>query len=516
MGAGLCWIDYNQDGWLDLYLVNSHSLDEADYWADNGGLPTNALFESWGGRFQNVSQETGTDLAHRGNGCVVADFNLDGWPDIYITAHGPNALLWNNGDGTFTEGADAAGVAATQGGIQPEWNSAASVGDLNGDGWPDLFVAGYIDLSKTIPRPTGHFPQDYYGIPDRLYINQGAGSAGGPTTFREMTLDVGLTRAERGLGSIFTDLDEDGDLDLYIANDGHPNRLYANEPAPFHPLGFRLVDLTETADIGDSGSGMGVTNGDYDGDGALDLFITNWDTELNALYRNLVTDDETNAKGLLTFQYSTYRIGLSGLGNNLTGWGTHLMDVDHDTDLDIITVNGHVPITDFAQDAQLVRYYRNRSHTLAGTNPRLGQFLDWTKQAGLDEIGNLMARGSAAADYDNDGDLDIAINNIGGAAVLLLNQTIQTGQARAGNWLILDAGRLMPGLRAVLTLPDGRELVREVLSGSSYLASEDPRLHFGLGMAQQVEKIEITWPNGEVEVLTNIEANQIVRLGEAD
>ena len=181
---------------------------------------------------------------------------------MYVTADGPNALLWNNGDGTFSEGAAAAAVAA------PEWNSAASVGDLNGDGWPDLFVAAYIDLERKIPNPSGAFPQDFYGLPDHLYLSNGSPNADGSLTFREVTVEAGLQKEERGLGALFSDIDQDNDLDLYIANDGHPNRLYINEPTQeASGLGFRLVDMTATADVGDSGSGMGITGGDYDGDG---------------------------------------------------------------------------------------------------------------------------------------------------------------------------------------------------------------------------------------------------------
>ena len=495
MGAGLCWLDYDNDGWLDLYLVNSHALDEVDYWVNQGDLPRNALLRNEQGQFRRVDAAN-ADLALRGNGCVAADFNNDGWTDIFITAHGPNQLLWNRGDGSFTEGAAQAGVDAS------EWHSAAAVGDLNGDGLLDLFVAAYIDPFTTIPKPTGHFPQDHYGLPDRLYINQGLDAATGMAAFREITELAGLARAERGLGALLSDLDGDGDLDLYIANDGHRNRLYANEPLVDDPenLGFRFVDLTAVADVGDSGSGMGVTSGDYDGDGQFDLFVTNWDTELNALYRNNLAD-----AGTLAFQYSTYRIGMSGMGNGLTGWGTHMADFDHDTDADLLTVNGHVPISDPAVDAQLVRFYQNRTWHLGEKSARSGQFLDWTAQVGLNTLGPLMARGSAAADYDNDGDLDIAINTIGGHPVLLQNQAVESG---SGNWLMVETVGNRPGTLVIAELEDGRVLRRELRTGSSYLASEDPRLHFGLGDARRLPRVAVRWPDGSMTVLRDVVINQ--------
>ncbi|MCZ7570823.1 MAG: ScyD/ScyE family protein [Ardenticatenaceae bacterium] len=503
MGGGLCWIDYNNDGWLDLYVVNSHAEDEEAFWRRHGGLPRNALFRNDHGRFTDVTAASGTDLAMRGNGCVAADFNGDGRWDLYVTADGPNALLWNNGDGTFTEGAAVAGVAA------PEWNSAAVVGDVNGDGLPDLFVAAYIDLNHKIPKPSGAFPQDYYGLPDRLYLNNGAppGSPAGRVTFREVTEAAGLLREERGLGALLGDLDRDGDLDLYIANDGQPNRLYANEPWPGgvqadpERLGFRFVDLTNTANVGDSGSGMGVAGGDYDGDGLIDLFITNWERELNALYRN-----ETAEEGHLTFQYSTFRIGISGLGNGLTGWGTALVDVDQDTDEDLLIVNGRVPVTNLASDPELVRLYRNRSWNLDGSQGPAGQFREWTEQVGLKAVGPLLGRGSAVADYDNDGDPDVAINTIAGNLVLLQND------GRHGNWLQVKFDGFFPGAFATLELPDGRQLVRDLYTGSSYLASEDPRLHFGLGSASVVPHLLVVFPNGQRLEFNNVRANQMLRV----
>ncbi len=496
MGGGLCWIDYDNDGWLDLYVVNSYAEDEIAFWQANGGLPHNRLYHNVGGRFEDVSEPSRAGLTHRGNGCVAADFDSDGWPDLYVTAYGPNALLWNNGDGTFTEGAAMAGVAA------PEWSSAAAVADLNGDGWLDLYVGGYIDFKRKIPKPAGAFPQDYYGIPDRLYLNRGPDAAG-KVIFEEVTQPAGLVKEERALGAIFTDVDGDGDRDLYIANDGHPNRLYRNDPWPggidADParLGFRFVDVTQSADVGDTGSGMGVASGDYDGDGRFDLFITNWERELNALYRNT-----TEVGGPVTFQYSTFRIGISGLGNGMTGWGTHWIDLDHDTDRDLLIVNGRVPVTNLQSDPELVRYYRNRTWNAAGASDRPGQFVEWTQQVGLKDLGPLLGRGSALGDFDNDGDPDIAINQIAGDLVLLENDGVR------GNWLQVDLGGVYPGAAVTVELPDGRRLVSEVHAGSSYLAAEDPRLHFGLGAATRAERVIVRWPDGAISEVTDVAANQ--------
>ena len=369
----------------------------------------------------------------------------------------------------------------------PQWNSAAAVGDINLDGWPDLFVAAYIDLEKMIDRPSGAFPQDFLGLPDHFYLNNG------DRTFSDVTVEVGLTREERGLGALFSDLDGDLDLDLYVANDGHPNRMYLNE-ADDGPASFRFVDISVDSGTNDSGSGMGIAGGDYDGDGRYDLLVTNWNTELNALFRNTYT-----GQGEPTFLYSTARIGIAGLGNNMTGWGTTWADFDHDTDQDLLVVNGHVPIGDLINDAQLVRLYGNR---LAEGLPN--SFREWTQLVGLgsDGVGPLMARGSAVADYDNDGDLDVAINTIGGPAVLLQNQRTE------GNWLIVRIPQFAPGTRIEAKLPNGPVLVREWHTGSSYLASEDPRLHFGLGWAPQVDLV-IRWPDGGTTIAFAVPANQI-------
>jgi hypothetical protein len=482
MGAGLCWIDYNGDGWLDLYLVNGHSAEEVEYWTTGDGLPQNRLFQNDAGVFTDVSESTGTDLAMRGNGCVTADFNGDGWDDLYVTADGPNALLLSEQGRTFTETAASAGVASS------EWNSAAVVGDLNRDGLPDLFVGSYIDLDRKIDRPSGAFPQDYVGIPDRLFINDG----GHDLHFTETTRDAGLDLDERALGAMFSDFDKDGDLDLSIANDGQPNRLYRNDTAD-GSAAVLFTDVTVSAGVGDSGSGMGVAGGDYDGDGRFDFIVTNWEAELNALYRNVSDGVE------MAFDYMTYRIGISGLGNNKTAWGVSWGDFDNDTDLDFVIAHGRVPVTDFDTDAELMRLYGN---TLAEGTP--GRFQDWTSVVGLDGIGPLMARGAAVADFDNDGDLDIAVNTIAGDAVLLRNDQ------PPGHSITVKLTGFHPGAVATVELKDGTIMQREWHAGSSYLSGEDPRFHFGLGDAEVAASVTILWPDGSESVKRDVKADTLV------
>ncbi len=430
MGGGLCWLDYDRDGWLDLYLVNSHAGTDA--------IPRpNALFRNEAGRFERSGE---AEVAVRGNGCVAFDYDADGDDDLYVTADGPNVLFRNDG-GSFVP--VEAGVAAE------EWSTAAAAGDVDGDGLLDLYVASYIDLARTIDNPSGAFPQDYLGLADHLYLNNGDG------TFRDEAADRGLAREDRTLGAVLTDYDGDRDLDLYVANDGQPNRLFENDGSG------RFRDITSDAGVGDSGSGMGIAAGDYDGDGALDLFVTNWDRELHALYRSRPDG---------SFLYSTFRIGLAGLGEGDTGWGTTWADFDHDTDVDLFVANGRVPVTDLSSDPEPARLFGN---LLAEGRP--GELRDWSSQVGLDAAGPLLARGSAAADSDPDGDLDVADNPHGGPVALLENRS------PPGHWLLVQLDPFVPGTVVTATLPDGTVLVREARAGGSYLASEDPRIHFGLG-----------------------------------
>ena len=233
MGGGLCWLDYDGDGWLDLYAVNSYPEHDYAAFMRRGGLPRSTLFRNRDGTFEDVGRRTGAALPVRGSGCVAADLDQDGDTDLYVTTAGYNvetdgydALLWNDGDGTFTEGAQAAGITA------PGWHAGAAVGDVNGDGRPDVFVAGYTDLNAPLAGSEAGFPTNHAAVRDRLYLNEGPDGNGRPH-FREVARQAGIERAaiDHGLGAVFTDVDGDGRLDLYVANDLDPNRLYENVEA---------------------------------------------------------------------------------------------------------------------------------------------------------------------------------------------------------------------------------------------------------------------------------------------
>ena len=495
MGSGVCWLDYDGDGWLDLFVVNSFAQDEAARWEADGGLPRSALFHNVQGRFVDVSASSDADLAVRGTGCVAADLDLDGRTDLYVTTAQAGALLWNDGDGTFTEGAEAAGAGALG------WYAGAAVGDVNADGWPDLFLAGYANVNAPIEGATQGFPGSHLGVRDLLYVSNGRRD-NEHVTFREAGADAGLEVVDfmHGLGAAFSDLDLDGDPDLYVANDTTPNRLYENVRWPGGAaadplgLGFRFEELAGRAGVADPNAGMGVAVGDFDGDGRPDLFVTNARDQVHAFYRSRISE-------LVDPSFADVRsdLGLDLTGS--TGWGVSWMDLDLDTDLDLVVVNGDVPVRDLAADAEPVQVFENLT---AQGDP--GGFEDRSGAPGLGPVGRLLARGSAAADYDNDGDLDLAITTVGGRLVLVENR------ARAGNWLEVAPDRFSPGAEVRALLPTGRELTCEVRAGSSYLSSEDPRCHFGLGGSTEVRELTVLWPDGGESILKDVEANQILEV----
>ncbi len=495
MGTGLCWLDADGDRRLDLFVVNSYADSEAQRWREDGGLPTTALFRNVGGRFTDVSEESGAALAVKGTGCVAADLDVDGDTDLYVTTVRENALLWNDGRGHFTEGAGPAGVTAYG------WSSGAAVGDVNGDGHPDLFVAGYADLNNRVPEARGGFPATFLGVRDQLFLGSALGRDGRPV-FREVGAEVGLevTDLAHGLGAVFTDVDADRDLDLYVANDTEPNRLYRNVAWPGGAdadpagLGFRFEETAASAGVADSNAGMGVASADYDGDGRADLFVTNLREQGHGVYRRRGGAGSSP-------RFSDERLVFGPDLATSSGWGVSWGDLDLDTDLDLVLANGHVPVTDLRDDAEVPQSYENRT-----AQGQVARFTDWGEAIGIAAVGPVNARGSAVADYDDDGDLDVAVAVVGGPLVLLENR------GEGGSWLEVELGRFAPGATVTVELPDGRRLVRESQAGSSYLSSEDPRLHFGLGDAARVRSVEVRWPGGATTRVDDVTANQVVRV----
>ena len=476
MGGGLCWLDYNNDGWLDLFVVNSYAESDLGTWDKHGGLPRSALFRNDHGRFVNVTASAGAGLPVRGQGCVAADLNGDGYTDLYVSTASDDKLLWNNGNGTFTEGARSSGV------VSFGWHSGAAVGDVNGDGRPDLFVAGYTEVNGPIPGSSAGFPTNHLGVRDLLFLNEGNGP-NGHARFREVGRQTGLDSPpyDHSLGAVFTDLNGDGRLDLYVANDEDPNRYYVNLPAP--GLGFRFVDRARGLGLADRNAGMGIAEGDYSRDGRPDLLVTNSRGQGHAVFSSR---GPSFVNGQAAFA--------TAFGTNFTGWGDSWVDLNNDGNLDLVLANGAIPVTNLARDAGPVQVLENLP----------GGFADATSLVGLAALPHVNGRGVAAADFDNDGHIDVAINSVGGRLILL------RGTGGSGHWLEVALPRFAPGAVVTAVLPDGRRLSQEVHAGSSYLSSEDPRVHFGLGGATRVSELTVRYPGGKVTRMAGVAADRIV------
>jgi hypothetical protein len=478
MGSGLAWLDYDGDGWMDLYVVQSGTLD-----AKAAPQPHDRLYRNnHDGTFTDVTKKAGIGNVHYGMGAAAADYDNDGWTDIYVTNFGANILYHNNGDGTFTDVTKRAGVAASG------WSTSAAWGDVDGDGNLDLFVTRYVDYSvdkdyfcgnvETGQREYCH-PTLYPGESGILFHNNGDG------TFTDITGSAGVGAIGKGLGVAFVDVDQDGRPDIYVANDTTINFL-------FHNLGggrFEDLSLISGAGFDPEGKpegGMGVDTGDVDGDGLPDILVANFDAEMNSFYRNL---------GSGIFEDVSIGSGFGSPGFNFSGFGLNLVDVDDDGALDVYIANGHVQ-----------EHPKRQGVTWAERD-----FLLWNDgKGGFRErgcgpaFGNAYAgRGSAAADYDNDGDPDIAVSNSGGPLQILRND------GRHGRWAGVRlrgsrSNREGIGARLVAELTSGKRLTRWVEAGGSYLSSSDPRVLFGLGPDGSIAKLTVDWPSGAVQEVRSV------------
>jgi Na+-translocating ferredoxin:NAD+ oxidoreductase RnfD subunit len=464
MGGGVCWLDVDNDGWLDLYGVNSYTDSQYALWQEHGGAPTGALFRNEHGRFVDVTKSSGLDVPLRGDGCVAADLDGDGRTDLFVTTAVNDVLFWNDGDGTFTEGARVAGI------VSAGWHTGAAVADVNGDGRPDLFVAGYADYQHPIQNSTKGFPSNYPGVRDELFLSEG------DRRFREVGVQAGLDPKpySHGLGAEFLDVNGDGRTDLYVANDEDRNQLYLNEPGG--PLGFHFVDAARSYGVADPNAGMGIAAADVNGDGRPDLYITNSRGQGNAAY-------QTGVKTFLDVRKAYNAVA------NPTGWGDSWIDLRNSTALDLAVANGAIPVTNVRKNASRLQIFTSE--------------LDHIVDANLLPNLRVNGRGLAAGDFDNDGRVDIAVNTVGGKLLLLRNTS------PAGNWLEVNVEPFSPGAKVTVIADNGVRQVRWVVAGSSYLSSEDPRVHFGLAKAT-VRSVSVRYPDGTVKQLDNVKTNSIV------
>ena len=502
-GSGVCLIDYNNDGWLDIYLVNGSTFDALD---GKEQAPHAALFRNnHDGTFTDVSAQAGVENDRWGYGCSVADYDNDGWPDLYVGNYGKNRLYHNNHDGTFTDVAEKAGVALGN------WSPGSAWGDFDGDGRLDLYVSGYVHFdrdnlpiagSKAVNYAQCQYrgvavncgPRGLQGEPDHLFHNNGDG------TFTDVTVKAGVEDKDKyyGFTSIFVSLKGDGRPDLVVGNDSEPNFLYINKgdgtfDDQSYVSGFALnKDGREIAS-------MGIAAGDYENNGLIDFFVTDFGDDYKVLYHN---------DGDASFSDVSYKAGIAQTTIPFVGWGDGFLDYDNDGWLDLFMVNGHVyPEVDqhdwgttFAERPLLF-------HNIPEANGkgRKFEYVPPVKGSGLADV--IPGRGAAFGDLFNDGKIDVIINPVDGPPVLLKNVNPDHH-----HWVELNLvggqnhtnGKSSPRDATCATVyltANAMRMRQDVLASGSYISSNDRRLHFGLGDATDAGTAEIHWPSGAKETV---------------
>lgn len=498
MSGGVALFDFDNDGLLDIYFVDSLTVDTAK----DPKAARSALFKNRGKtQFEDVTDKAGVGHPGWGMGVCTADVDGDGWEDLYVTALGGNTLYRNNHDGTFADITQRSAVAA--GG----WSTGCGFADYDRDGDLDLFVSRYVSIDlNALPQFGRDKTCEYRGIAvqcgprglpgesDFLFQNDGSGR------FTDVSEKAGVSdpRGYFGLGIAWFDFNEDGWPDLYVGNDSNPNFLYVNQ----HNGTFKDVAFPTGVAVSEDGAeqgSMGIAVGDYENAGHLSLFVTNFSEEYNALYRH-EGDHFTDA----SFRSKTAAVSLP-----LVGWGNAFFDYDNDGLLDMIVVNGHVyPQLDKARLRASAGY---RQRKLLYHNRGDGTFDEVAGRFGTVMTDERVSRGLAVGDLDDDGRLDVVINDLDGSPQVLHNE-----MAGAGNWLLvrLKGHGLNTGAIGAQVVARAGKLTqrRLVQSGSSYISQEDKRLHFGLGGIAEVESLEVTWPDGTTTKMQNVKANQLIEI----
>ena len=492
-GSGVALLDYDNDGWPDIYLLNGSTFP-----ALKGKEPAPRamlLHNNHDGTFSDVTAKAGVANERWCFGVAVGDYDNDGWPDIYVSNFGKNRLYHNNHDGTFTDVAEKAGVTLG------DWSTGATWGDYDHDGYLDLFVPGYVKFDPDNPPLSGQGglaagfcqfrgvqvmcgPRGLPGESDHLFHNNGDG------TFTDVSVKAGVADSKHyyGFSSVFVDVDDDGWVDLAVANDSVPKYLYRNK----HDGTFEDISYLSGFALNDDGreqASMGIAVGDYNRDGRVDFYITNFSDDYNTLYRN---------EGEAVFSDVSFNAGIATLTIPFLGWGTGFLDFDNDGLLDIFVANGHVYPGVDQQDWGTT--WAQRPLLLRNLDGSKFQEVPAATGSGLAAV--VSARGAAFGDLFNDGQIDVVLNNIDSTPTLLRNVV-----KNSNHWITLKlvGGAKSPrdaiGAKVFVTTGNVRQR-GDVFSGGSYASSSDQRLHFGLGTAAKVDKVEIQWPSGSKEEIT--------------